>query len=49
LASQPAHRFLHGRAKTMNHEIRQSQYFFNPLTLALSRRERGLKPLLRKS
>jgi hypothetical protein len=23
--------------------------FFNPLTLALSRRERGLKPLLRKS
>ena len=33
----------------MRGPIRKNALFFNPLTLTLSRRERGLKPLLRKS
>jgi hypothetical protein len=33
----------------MRGSIRKNALFFNPLTLALSQREKGLKPLLRKS
>ena len=33
----------------MRGSIRKNALFFNPLTLALSRRERGLKPLFGKS